>query len=346
MNEQDQRIIDYLLGSLPQAEQARLEGEYVVDDAFFEAIVGVENDLIDAYARGELPQADVGPFEKRYLSSPQGRERVAFARTMYEKVLRNAWSRDEVADQLGSEYGRDMQRDRAALASEPSSTSQAHIALLSSTRRGIWSSVLTSLRWPSSGLQLGFVTAMLVLVAFGCWMSIQNRRLRRDLQRVNAAEAALRKEQKKASKQNPAAPVLAAPQVGTREDVGGEVAVAKRIPPPVIASLVLAGGMSRGGLLERRNQLVVQAGVSNVELKLRMERDDYPSYAVFIENPDLDERWEKEDIKTDRAALKQITVHPPLGFLQSGDYVVQLVGKATDGTTHDVESYSFRVVKR
>ena len=44
----------YLLGELSEQEQAELEEGYFADDALFERFRAVKDDLIDAYARGDL----------------------------------------------------------------------------------------------------------------------------------------------------------------------------------------------------------------------------------------------------------------------------------------------------
>ena len=45
----------YLLGRLPEEAEAELERRYLADDALFEELLAIEDDLRDAYVRGELP---------------------------------------------------------------------------------------------------------------------------------------------------------------------------------------------------------------------------------------------------------------------------------------------------
>src|SRR5580693_6169914 len=77
----DQILIRYLLGSLPEAEADRLDELSIADDEFAWRLSAVENDLVDAYARGDLPRETLEPFNAHYLSSPKRLEKVAFART-------------------------------------------------------------------------------------------------------------------------------------------------------------------------------------------------------------------------------------------------------------------------
>jgi anti-sigma factor RsiW len=75
----DQTLTRYLLGSLPEPEAERLDELSVTDDEVAEALRSVENDLIDAYAQGELDEPARAQFKAHYLTSPARRERVAFA---------------------------------------------------------------------------------------------------------------------------------------------------------------------------------------------------------------------------------------------------------------------------
>src|ERR1039457_904643 len=70
----------YFLGDLPKEERARLEDRYLVDVELFEELLAAENDLIDAYVRGELTEAETQQFEMEYLKSPERRDRLDFAR--------------------------------------------------------------------------------------------------------------------------------------------------------------------------------------------------------------------------------------------------------------------------
>src|SRR5262249_50692822 len=78
--ESDQRQIElYLLGALPESETERLDELSLTDDGFAEQLRGAENDLVDAYARGELSEDMAQGFRARYLASPRRRAKLRFA---------------------------------------------------------------------------------------------------------------------------------------------------------------------------------------------------------------------------------------------------------------------------
>jgi len=78
----NQLLIRYLLGSLSEDETVRLDELSIADDRFAADLHAVEHDLVDAYASGALDEDTRRRFELHYLSSPQGRAKVAFARTL------------------------------------------------------------------------------------------------------------------------------------------------------------------------------------------------------------------------------------------------------------------------
>src|SRR5215472_7016895 len=73
-------LVKYLLGNLTEEEQARVEDRAFADPDCLSALETAEADLIDAYVRGGLPQADRRGFERRFLTSPRRRSKVEFAR--------------------------------------------------------------------------------------------------------------------------------------------------------------------------------------------------------------------------------------------------------------------------
>ena len=77
----DELLRRYFLGEMSQEEAEELEKRFG-DDQFFELAEAVEGDLLAAAARGELAPAERERILKRLASSPQGRERLAFIRTL------------------------------------------------------------------------------------------------------------------------------------------------------------------------------------------------------------------------------------------------------------------------
>ena len=69
-----------MLGLSSPAECEQIESEYFENDDAFQKMLTAEDDLIDAYASGELAGDERRRFEKSFVSSLRGRDRVQFAR--------------------------------------------------------------------------------------------------------------------------------------------------------------------------------------------------------------------------------------------------------------------------
>jgi len=76
----------YLLGEVSDDERSEIEQGYFADDALFDQLVDVQNELVDSYVRGTLPAADRKRFEERFLTRGSGIDRVEFARALQEKI--------------------------------------------------------------------------------------------------------------------------------------------------------------------------------------------------------------------------------------------------------------------
>ncbi len=81
-SEREKQIVRYLLGRLSQEQQAELESAFMSDDAVFEELLVVENELRDAYDRGELSGADRRDFEQRLLRTPRQRKAQQFTQAL------------------------------------------------------------------------------------------------------------------------------------------------------------------------------------------------------------------------------------------------------------------------
>src|SRR3954451_13801130 len=86
MSDQNQEMIQYLLGQLWEEAQSRLASENFHEARRFEELVADENELVDGYARGRLSTADRARFEQHYLAHPDRGARARFAAALSERV--------------------------------------------------------------------------------------------------------------------------------------------------------------------------------------------------------------------------------------------------------------------
>lgn len=75
-------LIKYFPGELSEEEQVQVEDRAFADKHCLDELQAAEADLIDAYVRGDLPQSARCTFERRFLTSPQRRRKLEFARDL------------------------------------------------------------------------------------------------------------------------------------------------------------------------------------------------------------------------------------------------------------------------
>ena len=150
-------LTDYLLGMLPAVEAERLDELSVTDDDFALELGAAENDLVDAYVRGELNADLLERFKTWYLASPLRVQKVDFARTLHS-------------------FGQAQQRS-------------AEIAAIASDRNSAGKSFWQQLVAPRALPVWGF--AGVALVAAALYVTIENGRLRNELSRAQNQQAIL-----------------------------------------------------------------------------------------------------------------------------------------------------------
>jgi CHAT domain-containing protein len=93
-NQDDGLIRRYLLGRLGEDEREQLEEKMLADNEVFNRVLLAEDEMVEDYVNGELPESDRAEFEASFLSTPEGRKQVTYARALSEYVKDASPSRD------------------------------------------------------------------------------------------------------------------------------------------------------------------------------------------------------------------------------------------------------------
>jgi hypothetical protein len=152
----DSLLVRYLLGEASPEECSGLEAKYLADADLFEELEATEDDLIDAYARGQLPEADHRRFEEYFLVTPERRQRAWLARALLSHVA--------------AESGAKQKGETESLG---------------------FPTVAARNRWPAA-VQLVALVFIAATVAWSVGMTIQNLRLQKEVARLQAAIAGFR----------------------------------------------------------------------------------------------------------------------------------------------------------
>jgi hypothetical protein len=292
----------YLLGALPEAEQAALEEQFFADAEALGEIWAAEHQLVDAYVRGRLGRAEREQFEQYYLDSAPHRERVAVARMLLRAADAEAVSANEPEPQISA-----------------------------------WAKFLTLLRGPQLAWGLA-VAALLLIVAGGTKLLLERAQLRAQLATTQAQQQQRERE-------------LAAQIATTREQNERLAAALERLRQAekpeqtepkrsTIFSFLLTTSLLRGSGAPQ--PLIIPRDTEQVELRVRLETDDYAHYQVNLRTIEGVEIWNRRNLK---ARTGRLAIVVPASKLSAGDYILTLSGVKSD-TVEEVNRYFFRVSNR
>lgn len=106
----------YLLGKAVPEEQALLEERLLRDSDFYEELLVAEDELVDQYVANQLPEAEIQSFKTNFLSTPERRQKLGFARSLRRYVNEGAKDRAEgVKSDPGGEVAQTGPKKRPAV---------------------------------------------------------------------------------------------------------------------------------------------------------------------------------------------------------------------------------------
>jgi hypothetical protein len=82
----NEKLRAYLLGRLSEEEQESLEQEMFAGEETFDAVLAIEDELVEAHLDGTLPAADRADFERSVLGRAGGRRDVAVSRSLRHRA--------------------------------------------------------------------------------------------------------------------------------------------------------------------------------------------------------------------------------------------------------------------
>jgi hypothetical protein len=277
----------YLLGALPDAERDEFEKKYLADDAAYEELLLAEDQLIDAFVRDELSAEERELFERQFIVSPIRRERVEFARALMSPEI-----------------------DPLLMPSEAQPQSFGH----RSYGKPAFSTWAQRLAWVGAAL-IGF------LIVVSSWFFFENRRLNRDLVRVQSEK----------------------PVIENKKQASGSQQDRPSVPVTGPLSLVLTPGLSRDSA--QLPGVKLSQGIDTLSLQLELEGVATNStYRATVETPEGKEVWSRSGLpRRERAGGSgSILIEIPAAVLVPGDYVVTL---RAGRTPEEIADYHFRVLR-
>jgi hypothetical protein len=291
-------------------------------DQDFEEIDIAEEELIDAYVRGELSLDERKLLEKGLRASPHLVDRLHFARLLAD-------AGDRAVEDAVPSY---RQPDQGRL-----------------PRKSRWP---FGLAWGEPpALNLAFAACVLIIVVGTAGLLAGWTRLRRESQHLAEQQAALERQkselQKSASEQRLATEQLRAQlreeqqKREADERIAEQKAMQNQKPNALSArvAILFLPPISRGS--EQGKELKPPAGTSRIRLLLAVDSIDYRGFLVEVKNRQ-DKVIFQPKVRPPRSG-KLVTITIPSNLLPAGPYSVQLSGISPDGSSELVGNYSFRI---
>jgi hypothetical protein len=322
MSSQDKQTYDdrlltrYLLGALPVEDAERLDELCIADEEVATRLHAIENDLVDAYVRGEVSGEDLGHFESFYLASPQRRQKVEFAEALFELEKRPAAVPAPIPAPAPQEAAVPAPRPKEEAV--PPSKSSA------------WRPMF---RW-------GFAFAAAVMLFAAGYLLLENLRLSKQIGEKQTQQATLDQRAQELQKQ-------LNDQRSANEESLKEIerlrqsqtnleqltTVSLLLPPP-----------TRGAV--RPPTMTLPPGTNLAVLLLTVEAGEFPQYRAALKDPAADRvLWTSGNLQAAPLGDKKVvSISFPGNLLKQQNYVVELTGLPTRGAPESIGSYSFRAV--
>lgn len=342
----DEMLKRYLLDDVSDEQRREIEERFFEDDSLFEEISVLEDELFFDYKQNRLNAKEQATFERKFLNTPQDREKAAFAEAFLQTT-------EEFANEKNQE-----------------------------TEKVSWWQPLFALF--SSPLQFGMAAASVLLLLGVSWLFYQNSQMRSelvDLQKGRAEEIQkqeqiiaeklrqqeelesrlLTEKQKSGQNEQQIQEIkeqrakleqeianLRQRKTQTPQNIPTQKAPVSRPTQRSIVALVLFPGSFTRNSGTEISRVNLSPSARNLQLSLLLETgEQYQSYRAALRTVNEGtEIWSTSNLKARGKGTKQsISITIPANILQRADYELLLVGTTQNGDAEEIDSYYFSVLK-
>ncbi|HSE20730.1 MAG TPA: hypothetical protein VLB68_03705 [Pyrinomonadaceae bacterium] len=324
----DETIIAYLLGELPEDESERIERRYLEDESLFQRLEELEDELVDDYVGGALAPTRNAAFENHFLRTTERFEKVEFARAMAARA--SLWKKS-----------RETEIDR------PKKVVDIRTAELSKRDRS-----RTSPRWREL---TAIAAALLFAVASaGLWFRVSS--LQRQLETAKREQANLRQSEADSRKNTGELQVQLSEeqkQSQALEEKIKELEKLSSLDPanPVVYAVQLGIDYlisdSKGTGPPKVKTVTIPQQTSLLRLAVDFPKSDFQTFRVILRRHDRSTVWTRGGLKARPIRDNQnISLAIPADRITNGEYDLVLSGVNSSGDTESVAHYALKVERK
>jgi hypothetical protein len=299
-------------------------------ETLFEALEEVESELIDEYVGDTLSADDRRLFELYFLTPPERRARVEFARALREVAAEHGREKRSWAVEAGPDTAAWWRRWGASLIPRPQFATLAAFGLIAICI---------------------FATSGRLILALR-----DNSRLRQQLQQAQAERG---ESQQRSAAQLASAESQLSNERSLRQRFEEALdhlnARPKESNKPAIASFILSAFFRpvRGSESHPRpkpQRLLIPAAAKKVSLTfdVQVQSPDFTGYRISLrraDDPSQIEIWGRSGLPAASKPGQRIPVALPAGLLTKGEYMLKLSGVLSDDNTEPIGEYRFAVIR-
>ena len=325
----DRFLAQYLLGALPADDADIVDVLCISDEDMAARLAAIENDLVDAYVRGDLSPEDLGAFKSFYMASPHRRQKVEFAAALLAVEKKRAAT--PVAAPVEEPVAAPVVAPVAALPAVVSPTKPKPVFEFAPEPK-------PPARRPA--FHWGFALAAAAVIALAVYTSLDNLRLRRLIRNGETEHAIVDQTRQQLQKDLDAARAANAESAKeierlrqSQSNVEQLKIVSVLLPPP-----------TRG--LARPPAVAIQPGTDVAVLTLILEADEFPQYRAALRDPGAGQvLWSSGDLRPSSLGEKKVlSLSLPAGLLKQQNYLVELTGLPVRGGPEILGAYPFHAV--
>jgi hypothetical protein len=323
----DETIIAYLLGELPEDESARIERRYLEDESLFQRLEELEDELVDDYVGGALASTRNAAFENYFLRTTERFEKVEFARAMAERA--SLWKKTRETE------------------IDPKKVVDIRTAELAKHDRS-----RTAPRWRE---MTAIAAALLFAVASaGLWFRVSS--LQRQLESVKREEAALRQSEEDSRKSTGELQGQLSEEQKQSQALEEKIKELEKLssldPSSRVVYAVQLGidyliGDSRGSGPAKIKSVTIPAKTSLIRIAVDFPQSDFQTFKAILRRNDRSTVWSRGGLKARSNRDNQnISLAIPADKMPNGEYDLVVSGVNSNGETESVAHYALKVERK